>query len=92
MVKCACVDFGSNSFMTKTEPFPMDGHYSTNIINGVSHSRSDSVVPLVLYTVVVQWLGHQRCAMAGAPALYDKSLRIASTLLRRGNILGRPYY
>jgi hypothetical protein len=29
-------------------------------------------------------------AMAGALALYYRSLRIAPTLLRRGNISGRP--
>ena len=28
------------------------GHYRTNIINGVGHPRSDSVVSLVLYTIV----------------------------------------
>jgi hypothetical protein len=29
----------------------MGGYYRTGIINGVSHSRSDSVVPLVLCMV-----------------------------------------
>jgi hypothetical protein len=29
--------------------------------------------------------------MAGALTLYYRSLEITSTLLRRGNILGRPY-
>ena len=27
MVKCVCVRFGSNGFMTMMQPFPMDGHY-----------------------------------------------------------------
>jgi hypothetical protein len=49
-----CVDFGSNGFMTKTQSFPMDGHYRTDIISSVGHLRSDSVMPLVLCTVVVQ--------------------------------------
>jgi hypothetical protein len=50
---------------------------------GVGHSRSDSIVPLMLCTIC--------CAMAGALALYYKSLGISSTLLRRGNISGRSY-
>jgi hypothetical protein len=50
---------------------------------GVGHSRSDSIVPLMLHIVC--------CAIAGALALYYRSLGIALTLLKRGNILGRPY-
>jgi hypothetical protein len=49
---------------------------------GVGHSGSDSIVPLMLCTVCY--------TMAGALALYYRSLRIASTLLRRGNISSRP--
>jgi hypothetical protein len=49
---------------------------------GVGHSGSDPIVPLVLRTVC--------CAMAGALALYYRSLGTALTLLRRGNILDRP--
>jgi hypothetical protein len=49
---------------------------------GVGHSGSDSIVPLMLRTVCY--------AMAGALALYYRSLGTASTLLRRGNISGRP--
>jgi hypothetical protein len=71
-------DFGSNGFVTKMQPFPMDDHYRTNLISGIGHWRLDSVVPLVLSTVY--------CAMAGAPALYYKSIRTAPTLLRMGNI------
>jgi hypothetical protein len=44
----------------------------------VGNSRSDSIVPLMLHTVC--------CAMAWTLALYYRSLRIASTLLRMGNI------
>ena len=50
---------------------------------GVGHSRSDSIVPLMLCTVC--------CAMIGALAMYYRSHGTTSTLLRRGNILGRPY-
>jgi hypothetical protein len=50
---------------------------------GVGHSGSDSIVPLMLRTIC--------CTMAGALALYYRSLGIASTLLRRGKISGRPY-
>ena len=59
IIKCVCVRFGSNGFMTKMQRFPMDGHYRMNIISGVRHLRPDSVVPLMLCTVAVQWLGHQ---------------------------------
>jgi hypothetical protein len=76
--------FGSNGFVTKMQPFSMDGHYRTDVINGVGHLRSDLVVLLVLCTVC--------CAMVGAPALYYRSLETASTLLRRDNISGRSYY
>jgi hypothetical protein len=75
--------FESNDFLTKMQPFLMDGHYRTDIISGVGYPRSDSVVPLVLRIVC--------CAMAKTPALYYRSLGIVSTLLRMGNILGRPY-
>jgi hypothetical protein len=51
---------------------------------GVGHSRSDSIVPLMLHTVC--------CAMTGALALYNRSIGTTSTLLRRGNISGRQYY
>jgi hypothetical protein len=51
---------------------------------GDGHSRSNSIVPLMLCIVY--------CAMAGALALYYMSLETASALLRRGNILGRLCY
>jgi hypothetical protein len=44
--------FGFNGFMTKVQPFPMDGHYRMDIISGVGHPRSNSVVLLVLCTIV----------------------------------------
>ena len=46
---------------------------------GVGHSGSDQIVPLMLRTVCFR-------AMAGALALYYRSLGTASTLLRRGKI------
>jgi hypothetical protein len=64
------------------QSFLMDGHYRMDVISGVGHLRSDSVVLLVLCTV--------QYAMFGAPALYYRSLGIVSTLLRRVNISGRP--
>ena len=78
-----CVErgFGSNGFVTKMQAFLMDGHYRTDVISGVGHPRSDSVMPLVLRMVC--------CAMVRAPVLHYRSLGIASTLLRMGNISGR---
>jgi hypothetical protein len=84
MVSMCVRGFGSNGFVTKMQPFSMDGHYRMDIISGVGHPRSDSVMPLVLCTVC--------CAIIKASALYYKSLKTASTLLRKGNILSRPYY
>jgi hypothetical protein len=48
----------------------------------VAHLRSDSIMPLMLRIVCY--------TIAGALALYNRSLGTASTLLRRGNISGRP--
>ena len=75
---CVWGGFGSNGFVTKMQPFVMDGHYKTDVISDVGHPRLDSVVPLVLRMIC-----H---AMARTPALYYRSLGIALTLLRRGNI------
>jgi hypothetical protein len=58
---CVCVlggGFGSNGFVTKVQPFPMDGHYRTNINSGVGHLRSELIVSLVLCMVAVQYSGH----------------------------------
>ena len=80
---CVGEGFGSNGFVTKMQPFPMDGHHRMDIISSVGHPRSDSIVLLVLRTVC--------CAMARAPALYYRSLRITSTLMRMCSISSRPY-
>jgi hypothetical protein len=50
---------------------------------GMGHLRSDSIVSLMLHTVCY--------AITGALTLYYRPLGTTSTLLRRGNILGRPY-
>jgi hypothetical protein len=49
---------------------------------GVGHSGSDLIMPLMLRMVYY--------AMAVTLALYYRSLGTASTLLRMGNISGRP--
>jgi hypothetical protein len=61
MIKCVCVGFGSNGFVTKTQPFSIDGHCRIDIISGVGHLRLDSVVPLMLCTITMQWLGYRHC-------------------------------
>ena len=61
---CVCVGgggFGSNDFVIKAQSFPMDGNNRTDINSGVSHLRSDLVVSLMLYMVVVQYLRHWYC-------------------------------
>ena len=83
MIKCVCGSFGSNSFVTKMQQFPMVGHYKTDVISSVGHLRSNSVVLLVLHTVC--------CAMVVALPLYYRSIGTASTLLRNGNISSRLY-
>jgi hypothetical protein len=50
---------------------------------GVGHSRSDSIMPLILRMIC--------CAIAGTLTLYYRSLGTASTLLRRSNILFTSY-
>jgi hypothetical protein len=49
---------------------------------GVGHLGSDPIVPLMLRTVCY--------TIARALALYYRSLETTSTLLRKGNISGRP--
>ena len=86
------------SFMVKSVLYraldPLVYDYDATIFNstvtigrtslvGVGHSGSDPIVPLMLRTVYF-------FAMAGALALYYRSLRTASTLLRRGKISDRP--
>jgi hypothetical protein len=50
---CMCGGFGSNGFVNMAQLFSMDGHYRMDIINGVGHPRSDSVVLLALCTIAV---------------------------------------
>jgi hypothetical protein len=52
------------------------------LLVGVGHSRLDSIVLLMLRMVC--------CAIAGALVLYYRSLGTAPTLLKMGNISGRP--
>jgi hypothetical protein len=52
-----CMGFGSNAFVTKVQPFPIDGHYRMDIIKGVGHLRLDSVVPQVLYMIAYNGWG-----------------------------------
>ena len=51
MVKCVCVGFGSNSFLTKMQPFLMDGHYKMDVISCMGYPRLDEVVPVMLCMV-----------------------------------------
>jgi hypothetical protein len=83
MVKCVCyTGLWIHWFCDPGTTIP-NGSVTIGQISlvGVSYSRSDSIVSLMLCTVC--------CAMARALALYYRSLGIASTLLRRDNILGR---
>jgi hypothetical protein len=63
MVKCVYMGFGSNGFVTKAQPFPMDCHYRTGIISAMGYPKSDSVMLLVLCMVTVQYLGHRYCTI-----------------------------
>jgi hypothetical protein len=60
---CVCVRFGFNGFVTKVQPFSMVGYYRMDIISDVGHLRPDSVMPLVLCVVAVQWLWHRHCTI-----------------------------
>jgi hypothetical protein len=85
MVKCVCYTrLWIHWFHDLNATIP-NGSVTTGWTSlvGVGHSRSDSIVPLMLCTV--------GCAMAGALALYYRTLGTASTLLKRGNISSRPY-
>jgi hypothetical protein len=55
--------------------------YQTSLV-GVGHSRSDLIMLLMLCTVCY--------VMTGAVALYYRSIGTTPTLLRMGNISGRP--
>jgi hypothetical protein len=78
-----CEGCGSIGFLDLDATIP-NGSVTTGRTSlvGVGHLGSDPIVPLVLRTVCY--------AMAGALALYYRSLGTTSTLLRRGNISGRP--
>jgi hypothetical protein len=85
MVKCACYtglwihwfhDHGA------TIPNGLVTIERTSLV-GVSHSKSDLIMPLMSRTVC--------CTMTRVLALYYRSLGTASTLLRSGNISGKPY-
>jgi hypothetical protein len=84
MVKCVCyTELWINWFCDLDATIP-NGSVTigwTSLV-GIGHSRSDSIMPLMLHTVCYK--------MAGALALYYRSLKTASTLLRRCNISGRP--
>jgi hypothetical protein len=61
MVGCVCVgEIRSSGFCDQRNQCQMVGHNKMNIISGVGHLRSKSVVPLVV-DGSVQWLGHQYC-------------------------------
>jgi hypothetical protein len=68
--------------MTKVQPFAMDGHYRTDIISGVGHPRSDSVVPLV--SCVVACNGWNTDIVLQVP-------RDSTNLAEKEYILGKPY-
>jgi hypothetical protein len=82
--KCVIRGFGSIGFVTTVQPFPMVRSLYDDVISWWGHSGLDLIVSLMLRTVCY--------AMAGALALYYRSLGITSTLLRMGNISGRIYY
>ena len=57
MVKCVCYMGLQFNGCFMTDITLMGGHYRVYIISGVSHLRSDSVVLLVLWTVVYNGQG-----------------------------------
>jgi hypothetical protein len=84
MVKCVCyTGLWIYWFRDLDATIPKGSVTRQTSLVGVGHSRSDLIVPLMLRTVYY--------AMARTLTLYYRFLRTASTLLRRGNISGRPY-
>jgi hypothetical protein len=84
MVKCVCyIGLWIHWFRDHSATIPIDlvTIGQTSLVS-VCHSRLDSIEPLMLRTVC--------CAVAGALALYCRSLETVPTLLRKGNISGRP--
>jgi hypothetical protein len=65
------------------QSFSMDGHYRKDVISVVHHSGVE------LDRAASVTYGMFR-AIAGVLALYYRSLGTTSTLLRMGNISGRP--
>jgi hypothetical protein len=84
MIKCVCYTRLWIHWFRDLDATIPSGSITTGRTSlvGVGHLGSDSIVPLMLRTVCY--------AMAGALTLYYRSLGTASTLLRRGNISGRP--
>jgi hypothetical protein len=84
MVKCVCYTGFWIHWFRDLDAIISNGSVTTRRTSlvGVSHSRSDSIMSLMLHTVCY--------AMIGASTLYYRSLGMASTLLRRGNISSRP--
>jgi hypothetical protein len=79
MVKCVCYTGLRIHWFRDLDATIPNGLVTTGRTSlvGMGHSRSDSIVPLMLCTV--------RYAMVGTLALYNRLLGMASTLLRRGN-------
>jgi hypothetical protein len=84
MVQCMCyTELWIHWFSDPGATIPNDSiTIGWTSLVGVCHLRSNSIVPLMLRTIC--------CAMAGALALYYRSLETVPTLLRRGNISGIP--
>jgi hypothetical protein len=55
--------FGSIGFVTRMQPFSMDGHYRMDIISDVNHPSLGSVMLLVLHTVCYAMVGHRHCTI-----------------------------
>jgi hypothetical protein len=85
MVKCVCYTGLWIHWFHDLDATILNGSITTGRTSlvGVDHWGFDSIVPLMLRTVCY--------TMAGALALYYRSLGTASTLVRMGNILDRPY-
>jgi hypothetical protein len=65
------------------DAFPMDGYYKTDVISGVGHRRSDSIVLLVVHTV--------RCANGWDTGIVLQVPRDSVKPDKKGNISDRPY-
>jgi hypothetical protein len=84
MVKCVCYTRWWIHWFHDLDATIPNGSVITGRTSlvGVGHSGSDPIILLMLRMVC--------CTMAGALALYYRSLGTASTLLRMGNNSGRP--